>query len=215
MPASATPPTSNRHAVPFRQVSRITAILLLLCMASAAQQQSQPGTTPDAPSASAQQQQAKADKGPQSGGSGFGVLSKNSWFFPNIATTSAPLTTGQKFQLFARNSVSFSAFLGSAASAGINQALDSPDGYGQGAEGYGKRFGSAMARNASSQFFGTFLLASALHQDPRFFVKEPPQLWGFSKILHQARLHHAQRFRQPGVQLVGPDRSSRIRRLGQ
>ena len=28
-----------------------------------------------------------------------------------------------------------------------------------------------MARRSSSQLFGTFLLASALHQDPRFFVR--------------------------------------------
>ncbi len=31
-----------------------------------------------------------------------------------------------------------------------------------------------MARHASSDFFGTFLLASALHQDPRFFPQRKP-----------------------------------------
>jgi hypothetical protein len=36
--------------------------------------------------------------------------------------------------------------------------------------GYGKRFGSSMASAASDHFFETFLLASLLHRDPRYFV---------------------------------------------
>lgn len=163
-------PTGNRHAVWLRQICRPIAALLLLCMASAAQQPAQTGTGSDARSASAQPQ-AHADAGTQSEGSEIGVVSKTSWFFPNLATTSEPLTPGQKFELAARNSVSVSAFLSAGAGAGITQALDTPSGFGQGAEGYGKRFGAAMARTASSQMFGTFLLASALHQDPRFFVR--------------------------------------------
>jgi len=61
--------------------------------------------------------------------------------------------------------------LGSAFTAGIGQARNSLPGYGQDWGGYGKRFGSSMASNASSHLFGTFLLPSALHQDPRYFVK--------------------------------------------
>jgi hypothetical protein len=91
--------------------------------------------------------------------------------FSVTATGTAPLSPGQKFKLFAFNSISLGAIFGSAAGAGFNQAFNSPSGYGQGGEGYGKRFGSSMARNASSEFFGTFLLASALRQDPRFFVR--------------------------------------------
>jgi len=135
---------------------------------------------PDAPSASAQQQ-AQADASKPSDKSQSGGLSGSSLLFPNIATQSGSLTPGQKFELFALNSISLSAFIGSAASAGINQALDSPDGYGQGGEGYGKRFGAAMARNASSQFFGTFLLASALREDPRFFVRDDLNFGGSIK----------------------------------
>ena len=47
--------------------------------------------------------------------------------------------------------------------------MDSYPDYGQGAEGFGKRFGSSMGRAASRQFFGTFVFASMLHQDPRYF----------------------------------------------
>ena len=38
-----------------------------------------------------------------------------------------------------------------------------------------------MARRASSQFLGTFVLASALHQDPRFFVRNDLKLGGSVK----------------------------------
>jgi hypothetical protein len=44
-------------------------------------------------------------------------------------------------------------------------------GYGQGWAGYGKRFSSSIASSASNHLFGTFLLSSILHQDPRYFVK--------------------------------------------
>lgn len=104
-----------------------------------------------------------------------------SFVFPNIATTEGPLSTGGKFKLFATNSISLSALAGSALGAGIGQAEDSPHGYGQGGEGYAKRFGASMARNASSNFFGTFLLASMLHQDPRFFPQRDPTFGGSIK----------------------------------
>ena len=38
-----------------------------------------------------------------------------------------------------------------------------------------------MAGNASDEFFGTFLLASALHQDPRFFPQLHPTFGGSLK----------------------------------
>ena len=61
--------------------------------------------------------------------------------------------------------------MGSAFTAGIGQARNALPGYGQEWGGYGKRIGSSVASNASSHLFGTFLLPSALHQDPRYFVK--------------------------------------------
>jgi len=54
--------------------------------------------------------------------------------------------------------------------AGIGQARNSLPGYGQGMGGYGKRFGSSMATGAANNFFGTFLVSSLLHRDPRYFV---------------------------------------------
>jgi hypothetical protein len=111
----------------------------------------------------------------------FYTINRKSLFFPDIATNEEQLSTGDKFKLFVDNSASLSTLFGSAFSAGIGQADNYPEGYGHGAEGYGKRFGASMARNASSEFFGTFMLASMLRQDPRFFPQADPTLVGSIK----------------------------------
>jgi hypothetical protein len=110
-----------------------------------------------------------------------GYMTNRSLFFPDIATSPGPLSAGQKFKLFLNESVAPPSFLISAVSAGFGQWRDSPAADGQGAEGYGKRFGASFARGASQSFFGTFLAASVLHQDPRFFPQYHPTLWGSIK----------------------------------
>lgn len=109
------------------------------------------------------------------------TVNRKSLFFPDLATSENRLSPGDKFKLFVNNSASLSTLFGSAVAAGIGQLEYSPHGYRQGAEGYGKRFGASMARNASSEFFGTFILASALHQDPRFFPQANPTFGGSVK----------------------------------
>lgn len=95
-------------------------------------------------------------------------------FFPDIAASTKRLSAGQKFQLFVENSISLHTLAWAAVGSAVNQADNSPTGYGQGWDAYGKRFGSSMGRQASSNFFGEFLLASALHQDPRFYPESNP-----------------------------------------
>jgi hypothetical protein len=95
-------------------------------------------------------------------------------FFPDIAVSTKRLSAGKKFQLFAENSISLHTLAWAALGSAVNQADNSPTGYGQGWDAYAKRFGSSMGRQASSNFFGKFLLASALHQDPRFYPEVNP-----------------------------------------
>jgi hypothetical protein len=92
--------------------------------------------------------------------------------FPDITTSTTPLTVNGKFKLFAGTSVSPARFAGANLTAGFGQAIDTPAGYGQGTQGYAKRFGASMATGASNNFFGKFLIPSVLHHDPRFVSLE-------------------------------------------
>ena len=86
-----------------------------------------------------------------------------------VAQTQAPepLTWTGKFAYHAEKTYAPGYLLGFAAYAGILQAFDSPEEWGQGAAGYGKRFGSTVAWSGihSTLAFG---LDSTLHQDPRY-----------------------------------------------
>jgi hypothetical protein len=107
-----------------------------------------------------------------------GYATNRSIVFPDIATRETALSAGEKFRLFVNESVSPPYMITSALGAAFNQAKDVPQGYGQGWNGYGDRFGEALARASSSAFFGSFAFATALHQDPRFFPQIHPTFWG-------------------------------------
>jgi hypothetical protein len=104
----------------------------------------------------------------------YNLLERKSYVFPDIAYTTERLSAGQKFKLFVDNSVSVDAFTWSMLGSAVGQAADSPTGFHQGWDGYGKRFGTDMSRQASGQFFGTFVIATALHEDPRFYAEVNP-----------------------------------------
>ena len=146
---------------------RLIGLMMAVAATAQAQQASKPPDLPDAP---APKQQAAPPKRQNPFNTTIEVLERRSIFFPSIATTKGPLSSKKKFELFADESVAPSRFLSSAAGAAIGQAQNSLAGFGQGWSGYGKRFGSSMATAASTNFFGTYLISSALHRDPRYFV---------------------------------------------
>lgn len=82
-----------------------------------------------------------------------------------------PLSSGQKFQLFFKGETDPWPFLLSGVVAGIGQADDSFPAWGQGMQGYGKRFGAAYSDAFIGNFFGNAVLTSLLHEDPRFYQK--------------------------------------------
>lgn len=150
-------------------VVHAVALLLISCGLARAQQKAEPANLPDTPKP---KQEASGPQAPKKGSSAnpLRFIARRSFFYPELATSPGPLRSGQKFALFTTESISPPRLLSAAAGAGISQARNSLAGYGQGGDGYGKRFGSAMATSASSHFFGTFLLAALLHDDPRYFV---------------------------------------------
>jgi hypothetical protein len=82
-----------------------------------------------------------------------------------------PLSPGQKFQLFFKSSTDPWPFLLASVVAGVGQASDSNSEWGQGAQGYAKRFGAAYSDAFIGNFFGNAVLTVVLHEDPRYFQK--------------------------------------------
>jgi len=79
------------------------------------------------------------------------------------------LTPGQKFDLMIRAYWSPFPYLSAGFQAGLSQAFDNFEGYGQGASGYGKRFGSALLDGFDSAFFSNYFYPVLFKQDPRYF----------------------------------------------
>jgi hypothetical protein len=107
----------------------------------------------------------------------LGVLTRRSIFFPDLATNRKPLSSTQKFKLFVDQTIAPSTFVSAAVVSAWRLSVDSYPGYGQELGGYGKRYGAAMANSASTNFLGTFVVPSLLHQDPRYFVTLRPGFW--------------------------------------
>jgi hypothetical protein len=88
-----------------------------------------------------------------------------------------PLTTKQKFAVVTRSSFDYIQVPWYAFLAGVSQAENSEPGYGQGAAGYGKRFGSAAADGTIENYWTSAILPSIFHQDPRFFQSGKGGFW--------------------------------------
>ena len=82
-----------------------------------------------------------------------------------------PLSKEQKFQLFFKSAFDPWPFLLAAVLAGTNQAQNSFPEWGQGVQGYAKRFGASYGDYFIGNFLGNAVLASALHEDPRYYQK--------------------------------------------
>ena len=89
----------------------------------------------------------------------------------NDPSKARPLSVGEKWKLFYRQTYDPFQFVTTAFSAAINQAEDEFPEYGQGTMGYAKRYGAGFADNSLGSFFGNFALPSLLHDDPRYFRK--------------------------------------------
>jgi hypothetical protein len=92
-------------------------------------------------------------------------------FYVSYNPRAVPLTPKQKFQLASRTVIDPFTFLIVAGTAGVEQWQNHFIGYGQGMEGYGKRFGANYADTVTGTFIGGAILPSILKQDPRYFYK--------------------------------------------
>jgi hypothetical protein len=92
-------------------------------------------------------------------------------FFVSYAPNPAPLTAAQKFQLGWKTITDPVELIGTGIAAGIQQARNTHPEFGEGTEGYAKRFGAQYADRVSSVVIGHVVMQSIFHQDPRYFYK--------------------------------------------
>jgi len=82
-----------------------------------------------------------------------------------------PLSVGQKYQLFFKSASDPWPFLLASVLAGVSQAENALPEYGQGVQGYAKRFGASYGDYFLGNFLGNAVLASLLHEDPRYYQR--------------------------------------------
>ena len=98
----------------------------------------------------------------------FGVLPN---FYSSYIWNAAPLSSKQKFGLATKSITDPVDFLSSGIVAGIEQDRNTYPGYGQGAQGYAKRYGADYANGAIGRMLSSAVFPSLFHQDPRYFYK--------------------------------------------
>ena len=179
---SSIPMTNRRQPAPCFCFGAILLSALFLAFPAPAQQQppTEAQQVPPAPqpSSSAQSSDSGRQKkqDPDNGQLNKNGTSNDRLFFtlPNFLTVEnasniPPLTSGQKFRVVARSSFDYVEYPWYGFLAGISQAENSESGYGQGAAGYGKRYGAAFADGTIENFWTSAILPSVLHQDPRYY----------------------------------------------
>jgi|SRR5581483_288274 len=92
-------------------------------------------------------------------------------FYVSYIPNAEPLNAKQKFKLAWKTMIDPFTFVVVGGTAGVQQAQNHFRAYGQGAEGYAKRFGAGYADTAIGTFIGGAILPSILKQDPRYFYK--------------------------------------------
>jgi hypothetical protein len=138
---------------------------------------------PPAPSPSQPGDKGKGDKD-NKGQDQSEATSKDRLFFalPNFLTLEnagqiPPLTAGEKFKVVARGSFDYVQYVWYGFLAGISQAQNSEPGFGQGAAGYGKRYGAYFGDGTIENFMTGAVFPSILHQDPRYFQSGKGGFW--------------------------------------
>jgi hypothetical protein len=97
-----------------------------------------------------------------------------------------------KFLLWVGDTVDPITFFSAAFNAGIGQAQNSDPSFGQGAEGYGRRFGVNLIDQAQSAFFKDFAYPTIFFEDPRYYRlgQGSFQTRFLHAVAHVALAHH-------------------------
>jgi hypothetical protein len=154
-----------------KQFSVILILILIFlcsfCSASFGQEPkpaASPNTSPPGP-AQKSEQEKEIEKKEQS----QRILGVVPQFGVTSRQNAPPLSPDGKFHLFAKAAFDPVEFGVVGLQAGISQAEDEFPSYGQGAAGYGKRYGATLADEISSGFWSNYFYPVLLKEDPRYF----------------------------------------------
>ena len=156
----------------------LVAAFALPISASARQQSSRKSQDTDAVATQSQPAQSQPGQtNPAGENQEEGTSPKNDRLFgvlPNYLTvenqaTVSPLTSGGKFKLVAKNAFDPVIFPFIGFIALVNQGQNSDPGFGQGAAGFGKRYGAAFGDSTIGSFMTGAIFPSIFKQDPRYY----------------------------------------------
>ncbi|WP_198137570.1 carboxypeptidase-like regulatory domain-containing protein [Terriglobus sp. TAA 43] len=92
-------------------------------------------------------------------------------FYVSFVWDAAPMNAKQKYKLALHKMFDPMTFVEVSIAAGIQQAADTHSDFGQGAEGYAKRWGAQFANGRTGELLGRAVFASMFRQDPRYFYQ--------------------------------------------
>jgi hypothetical protein len=112
------------------------------------------------------------------------ATSKDRLFYtlPNFLTLEnagqvPPMSAGEKFKAVTRSSFDPAQFAWYGLLSGISQAENSEPGYGQGAQGYAKRYGAAFGDGVIEGYMVGAAMPALFRQDPRYFQSGKGGFW--------------------------------------
>lgn len=119
-----------------------------------------------------------AQESPQPGGEDKRIL----WIFTNHRTTDdskdlPPLTPGGKLGIAWDDATDRAIFAQTAFLSGLGQLTNSNPSFGQGVQGYAKRFGTTYGDFAIENLTTEGIFPALLHQDPRYFRRREGATW--------------------------------------
>ena len=156
-----------------KRLSVFVAFFFLLCLAILAQAQEVSASASASRIETAMQQTSALPDVPSPAAQASGQVQP-----PAFA-----LDAQQKLSYASENAFGVSSIVFAAAGAGVNQMQNLYPEFHQGSEGYGRYFWHSYADQAVDSYFVNFILAEALHTDPRYHPLRSGRVW--------TRLKHA------------------------
>jgi len=145
------------------------AIAGVLTTLSNAQQTAPPSRTDPAAQTDAPRAKSEEEKNAEKQEQSQRALKMLPMFGVTSRQNTPPLTSGEKFHLFAKSAFDPVTVGVVGVQAALSQGENEFPGYGQGAQGYGKRFGASLADEVSSGFWSNYFYPVVLKEDPRYF----------------------------------------------